>query len=57
MSNQTIYTCDRCGKTSHQLFSDGGTKLTHLFSDRSYDLCYDCKEKFLRFIRRQPIKD
>ncbi len=63
MSQQTIFTCDRCGERFHEVSYDNEsrTALTvdfhwneastgHHLKTRSYDLCNKCSKEFKKFI-------
>jgi DNA-directed RNA polymerase subunit RPC12/RpoP len=53
MSTNTTYTCDRCKKV--EPFNIDLLFLRSMFAaDGSWDLCSECKEKFLAFMKKKP---
>lgn len=63
MSQQTLFTCDRCGKQFHEVNYDYESRIAmrlfyhwnsestgHHSKGHSFDLCAKCSEEFERFI-------
>lgn len=54
MSQEIIYTCDRCGK--HVRVDRSGWVILKSWI-QEYDLCLVCKESFQAFMKKRPYKD
>lgn len=52
MSIQPIYICNRCKKEA-RVDRSGWMTLTVAYSGNERDLCPECKEKFLKFMKQK----
>lgn len=53
MSEAIIYSCDRCKKSVTKDRSYWMTLKERFRDDKVWDLCPDCKEKFLLFLKNK----
>jgi len=57
MSTINIYTCDRCKKQTQNFIGWMTVSVTGVCVRTAWDLCEECKEKLLCFVRKKPYKD
>ncbi len=66
MSQQTIFTCDRCGEKFHEVSYDNESRIAltvdfhwdevstgHHLENLSYDLCDKCSKEFFKFLNNE----